>query len=86
MALHEYAAPVMHYSSGILNWTVMEFQAIDRKVRKLLKQHRALHPCADVDRLYLPRSLGGRGLLSVEGRNLALYMTMLELQMKCCGS
>jgi len=63
MALNEYAAPVMRYSGGILNWTVMELQAIDRKV---YKQHCAVHPRADVDRLYLPRSLGGRGLLRVE--------------------
>ena len=44
----------------------MELQTIDRRVRHLLKQHRGLHPCADVDRLYLPRSYGGRGLLSAE--------------------
>ena len=44
----------------------MELQAIDRRVRQLLKQHCALHPRADVDRLYLPSPSGGRGLISVE--------------------
>ena len=28
--------------------------------------HRVLHPQADVDRLYIPRNNGGRGMISVE--------------------
>ena len=34
--------------------------------RKQMTMHGSLHPRADVDRLYLPRKEGGRGLLSVE--------------------
>ena len=34
--------------------------------RKQLTMHGSLHPRADVDRLYVPRKDGGRGLLSVE--------------------
>ena len=33
--------------------------------RKQMTLHKALHPRADVDRLYVPRKKGGRGLLSV---------------------
>ena len=32
---------------------------------KLLSAHHALHPQSDVDRLYLPRQAGGRGLLQI---------------------
>ena len=39
---------------------------MDRKTRKLLTINRGLHPKSDVDRLYLPRKKGGRGLKSVE--------------------
>ena len=39
---------------------------MDRKTRKLLTIYRSLHPQADVDRLYVKRSQGGRGLISVE--------------------
>ena len=39
---------------------------MDRKTRKVFTIYRALHPQADVDRLYLKRSEGGRGLLSIE--------------------
>ena len=31
-----------------------------------MTMHKALHPKSDVDRLYLPRKEGGRGLISVE--------------------
>ena len=31
-----------------------------------MKMNRALHPQADVDRLYMKRAEGGRGMISVE--------------------
>ena len=40
---------------------------MDRKTRKFMTLHNhALHPQADVDRLYFKRSEGDRGLMSVE--------------------
>ena len=39
---------------------------IDQQTRKLLNMHRGLHPGFSIDRLYLPRAQGGRGLLSVK--------------------
>ena len=39
---------------------------MDRKIRKLMTLHRALHQQADVDRLYFKRSEGGRGLMSID--------------------
>ena len=39
---------------------------MDRKKRKLLTIYRSLHPQADVGKLYVKRSQGGRGLISVE--------------------
>ena len=41
--------------------------AIDRKTRTLFSIYGALHPKLDIDRLYIPRKEGGRGLISVEG-------------------
>ena len=43
-----------------------ELRSFDRKSRKLLKVHGTFHPRSDVDRLYLPRGKGGRGLMSCE--------------------
>ena len=39
---------------------------MDRRTRKLMTMHNALHPRSNVDRLQIPRSERGRGLQSVE--------------------
>ena len=39
---------------------------MDRRRGKLLTMHGAVHPKADVDRLYIPRREAGRGFLSIE--------------------
>ena len=43
-----------------------EIRKLDRKTRKLLTMERMHHPRADVDRMYLPRNKGGRGLIQLE--------------------
>jgi len=66
LAINVYALPVIRYSSPVLMWPVSELQYLDCRTRKLLTMSRALHLRADVDRLCMPRSRGGRGLKSVE--------------------
>ena len=41
-------------------------QAIDRKTRKLFTIYGGLHPTSDVDRLYIHRKDGRRGLIAIE--------------------
>ena len=60
------AVSIVRYGAGIIDWKKDELKEMDRKTRKLFTIYRALHPQADVDRLYLKRSEGGRGLLSIE--------------------
>ena len=60
------AVPVLRHSFGIVNWHQEELQKLDRKTRKLLTIHGEHHPKADVDRLYIPRKQGGRGLMQLE--------------------
>jgi len=43
-----------------------ELEAMDRKTRKMMTIYNSLHPRADVDRLYIPRKHGGRGLISIQ--------------------
>ena len=57
------AVPVLRYGFGIINWHREELQKLDWKTRKLLTIHGQHHPKADVDRLYVPRKQGGRGLM-----------------------
>ena len=39
---------------------------VDWKTRKLMAMYKAHHPQADVDRLYLQRCEGGKGLVGLE--------------------
>ncbi|KAL1446402.1 hypothetical protein WDU94_005646 [Cyamophila willieti] len=65
-ALNSLAMPVVEYGFGIIEWTKEEIRQMDRKTRKLLTMNKSLHPKADVDRIYLPRKEGGRGLRMIE--------------------
>ena len=65
-AINTWAVPVIRYSAGIVEWTKAELRSIDQKTRKQMTIHKALHPRANTDRLYITRKEGGRGLLSIE--------------------
>ena len=41
---------------------------MDQRTRKLVTMHKVLHPRDDVDRLYVSRKEGRRGLASIEDR------------------
>jgi len=65
-AINSLAIPVIRYSGGVVSWTQTELKELDRGTRKLLTTYRGLAKRSDVDRLYIARRDGGRGLLSVE--------------------
>ena len=57
----------MRHGAGILRWNTDELKSFDRRTRKSMTMHGALHPKSDVDRIYVSRKMGGRGLVSCEG-------------------
>ena len=65
-AINSLAVPVVSYSFNIINWTLSDLRRMDRKTRKMLTIYNMHHPRADVERLYIPRKEGGRGLLQLE--------------------
>jgi hypothetical protein len=65
-AIGSLAIPVLRYSFGISNWHQEEIQKLERKTRKMVTIHGQHHPKADIDRLYVPRKDGGRGLMQIE--------------------
>jgi len=58
--------PVIRYTTGIIDWTQEELDNIGSKTRKSMTANHTLHPQSDIERLYLPRKKGGRGLLQVK--------------------
>lgn len=65
-AINTIAIPVMTYSFGLVEWPKEEIKKIDRKTRKLLTSGKIHHPKDNVDRIYMRRLDGGRGLLELE--------------------
>ncbi|XP_078348127.1 uncharacterized protein LOC144633190 isoform X1 [Oculina patagonica] len=65
-AINTLAIPVVTYSFNIIDWKMSEIKRLDTKTRKLLTLSKMHHTKADVDRLYLPRNAGGRGLIQLE--------------------
>ena len=64
--INTWAVPLVRYSGPFLKWTRDELKQMDQRTRKLIPTHKALHPREDVDRLYVSRKEGGRGLASIE--------------------
>ena len=64
--INTWAVPLVRYSRPFLKWTREELKQMDQRTRKLMTMHKALHPRDDVDRLYVSRKQGGRGLASIE--------------------
>ena len=65
-AINSLAIPTVQYSFGIIDWKYSEIKKLDSKTRKILTMHGMLHPKSDVDRIYIPRKEGGRGLIEIE--------------------
>ena len=64
--INTWAVSLVRYSGPFLKWTRDELKQMDQRTRKLMTIHKALHPRDDVDRLYVSRKEGGRGLASIE--------------------
>ena len=67
MAVNNWTISVMRYGAEILKWNTNELKSLERRTRKFMTMHGALHPKNDVDRVYLSRGMRGRGLISFEG-------------------
>ena len=58
---------LLRYSAVFISCRKCELQAIYRKTKTLFTIYGGLHPKPDVDRFYIPRKDGGKGLIAVEG-------------------
>jgi hypothetical protein len=70
--------PVLRYSFGIINWTIEEIKQNDRKTRNKLTMYKMHHPKVDIDRLYVKRKEGGRGMVQVEAAYKAEIINTAE--------
>ena len=64
--INTWAVPRVRYSGPFFKWTRDELKQMDQRTRKLMTMHKALHHRDDVDRLYVSRKKGGKGLASIK--------------------
>ena len=84
LGINSWVVATFRYSAAILDWNKNEIDEMDRKTRKLLTIYGAFHPKSSVNRLYMKRKDGGRGLISLrdctdsEIRNIEEYIANSE--------
>eukprot|EP00795_Rhopilema_esculentum_P015411 gene15411-biopygen4913 len=84
MAVNGRAVSLIRYGADIVDWIKAELEEMDRKTGKIFTMNGSLHPRSDVDRLYLKRTEGGRGLqcleevVKLEELSLAFYLSKKE--------
>ena len=66
IARNAFAVPVVTPTIGILKWTKKEINDLDIATRKITTMTGGSHRASDIDRLYVERKKGGRGLRSIE--------------------
>ena len=78
--VNTWAVSLLKYSAAFISWRKCELQAVDRKTKTLFTIYGGLHPKFDVDRFYIPREDGGRGVIAIEDcvelavRDLKVYV------------
>jgi hypothetical protein len=77
-AIGSLAVQLLRFNFGIIKWHQEELQKLDRETRKLLTIHGQHHPKTDVDRLYVPRKEGGRGLMQIEAARAVEITKLVE--------
>jgi hypothetical protein len=65
-AINTWCVPILTYTFGVIPWSQTEIEAFDRQVRVLMTEYRIHHPKSAMERLYLPRNMGGRGLINLQ--------------------
>ena len=66
MAANTWAVSLIRYGAGILKWNTDELKSFDRRTRKVMIMDGVVHYKSDIDRVYLSREMGGRGLISCD--------------------
>ena len=64
--VNTWAISLLRYSAAFVSWLKSELEAISGNNRKLFTIYGALYTKSDVDRLYIPRRKGGRGLIFIK--------------------
>jgi hypothetical protein len=68
LAINSYVVPILGYSFGIIKWSNTDQLDLNRQLRVMLTnltKDRYHHPKSALERITLPRNIGGRGILDI---------------------
>lgn len=65
-AINQYVIPYLTYSFGIIKWSPTDIADIERDIRKCFRYNHMHDPKSAIERMDLPRNLGGRGILNIK--------------------
>ncbi|XP_075157641.1 uncharacterized protein LOC142230907 [Haematobia irritans] len=77
-AINTYAVTLLTYTFGILSWSNAELKAIDRTIRTTLTINKHYHPKSAIERINIPRKLGGKGILNVQNLHDRQIQTLVK--------
>ena len=63
IAINTWAGSLMRYGAGVVKWTKLELDEIDRKTRKVMTLNKELYLRSYANRLYVSRMEGGKRLI-----------------------
>ena len=83
-AHNAFAVPLIIPTIGILNWTRKEIEDLDKATRRIMCHTGNLHMRSDINRIYVPRKLGGRGLTSIKDSYTAKMISLAKHIEEAC--
>ena len=66
--MNTWVITIVIYSEPFLKWISEKLEQMNQRTRKLMTMRKALHSRDDVDRRYVSRKEGGRGLVNIEDK------------------
>ena len=63
---NQHTSNIFNHLQFVINWNLEEIRRMHRKIRNLLTLNRMHHRKADVNRTYVPRKKGRRGIINLE--------------------
>ncbi|KAJ8912749.1 hypothetical protein NQ315_016705 [Exocentrus adspersus] len=85
-AINTYAVPVLTYSFGVLTYTKTELEQLNRIMRTMATKYRIHHPRSSMERLYVSRQHGGRGILDIRALHQKQVKSLREYFYKTAAS
>lgn len=75
-SINEFAISLLNYYTGLINISNSEMEALDTEIRNLLYKHKISYKNSSIERLYIKRDSGGRGLKNCANTRQRILLNM----------